>query len=299
MNYRHIYHAGNIGDVLKHVVLAAVIEYLKRKPAAFRVIDTHAGIGLYDLSSEEARKTGEWQGGIGRILAAAALMPGGVRPILAPWLRIVAEVNGIDTSSPSGDALPEMAAEALIAYPGSPEIARKLLRRQDRLTLTELHARDFKTLSGRYAGDFQTKVIELDGWLALGSFLPPKERRGVVLIDPSFEDTREFTKLAENLIKGWRRWESGTYIAWYPIKDMAAVRRFHKRLVESGLRNILAVSLSAGRPTADGVMKSSGLLIVNPPWTLEDDLKRALPWLASTLATGAGAGWELEKLVDE
>lgn len=298
MNYRHIYHAGNIGDVLKHVVLASVIEYLKRKPAAFRVIDTHAGIGLYDLSSDEARRTGEWRSGVGRVLAAGAVMPQAVRQVLAPWLEVVAAVNGA-AASRADDPAQALSAEELSAYPGSPEIARRLLRRQDRLTLTELHPEDFRALSARYAGDFQVRAIELDGWLAIGGFLPPKERRGVVVIDPSFEDPKEFARLADGLVKGWKRWETGTYIAWYPVKDAALVRRFHKRIAEAGLKDILTVSLSAGRPTPDGTMKASGLVIVNPPWTLEGDLKKVLPWLSATLAEGPGSGWELRKLVDE
>lgn len=287
MNYRHIYHAGNIGDVLKHMTLAAIIHYLTRKPAAFRVIDTHAGIGLYDLASEEAQKTGEWQTGIGRVLAAP--VPADIQEFLAPWLSVVQAVNGTAT---------------LTTYPGSPEIARRLLRKQDRLTLTELHPTDFATLAARYEGDFQVKTIELDGWLALGGFLPPKERRGMVVIDPAFEETDEFGRLADGLIRGWKRWQSGIFLAWYPVKDRAAVERFHARMADSGVRDILVAELSAGRAKPDGPMRSSSIMIVNPPWGLRDGLSRALPWLAAILkedpaARDHDAGWQLRDIVEE
>jgi 23S rRNA (adenine2030-N6)-methyltransferase len=157
MNYRHAYHAGNFADVLKHVVLSRILVYLQRKEAALRVIDTHAGTGLYDLSSEEAQKTGEWRDGIGRLLAAE--LPRDVAELLAPYLDAVRAVNGSDDFS---------------FYPGSPMIARHLLRRQDRLTAIELHPKDALALKERFAGDHQARIIELDGWLAMGAHVPPK-----------------------------------------------------------------------------------------------------------------------------
>lgn len=158
MNYRHIYHAGNFADVVKHIILARSIDYLKRKPGAFRVIDTHAGIGVYDLSSEEAQKTGEWKDGIGRLLDAN--LPDDAAELIAPYLNAVRAANR---------------AGGLTAYPGSPAISRHLLRNQDRLTAIELHPADAETLKMHFAGDFQTRVIEIDGWLVLGAHLPPKE----------------------------------------------------------------------------------------------------------------------------
>src|SRR3990170_5575144 len=163
MNYRHAYHAGNFADVLKHAVLALVIEHLKRKPAPFRVIDTHAGVGLYDLSGAEAATTGEWRDGIGRLFGAALAKP--VAELLAPYFSVVRQEN------PSG---------RLERYPGSPLIARRLLRRGDRLIANELHPEDGDSLRRLFAGDPQTKVLALDGWVALKALLPPKERRGVV-----------------------------------------------------------------------------------------------------------------------
>ncbi|TIR04585.1 23S rRNA (adenine(2030)-N(6))-methyltransferase RlmJ, partial [Mesorhizobium sp.] len=167
MNYRHAYHSGNFADVVKHAVLSRLVEYLKQKDKAFRVIDTHAGIGRYDLASVEAGKTGEWQGGIGR-LSEAALEPR-TAALLQPYLEAVRLEN------PDG---------GLRRYPGSPLIVRHLLRQQDRLTAIELHSEDAARLKAVFAGDIQTRVIELDGWLALGAHLPPKEKRGLVLVDP-------------------------------------------------------------------------------------------------------------------
>ena len=203
MNYRHAYHAGNFADVVKHVVLSRIIEYLKRKDAPFRVIDTHAGIGLYDLSSDEAAKTGEWLDGIGRI-AGKAFSPEATA-LLAPYLDAAGLNDGTG---------------AIKSYPGSPLIARRLLRKQDRLFAIELHPEDAAELRQLFAGDIQTRVLELDGWLALGAQLPPKERRGLVLVDPPFEEPGEFDRMADALIKAHQRWPGGIYALWYPVKNM-------------------------------------------------------------------------------
>lgn len=282
MNYRHAYHAGNIGDVLKHAVLAACLVYMQRKAAPFRVIDTHAGIGSYPLALEEMQKTGEWERGIGRVLAEAC--PPDVASILAPWLDVVKAAN------PSG---------RLEEYPGSPALTRALLRPQDRMTLTELHPADYETLSTRFAGDHQVKVIHLDGWLAMGSFVPPKEKRGIVLVDPAFEVTDEFERMADGLIKAWKRWSGGMYLLWYPLKDRKAVDRFHAALAEAGLRDILALELSIGRSDPDGPMRGSGLTLVNPPFTLAADMNKVLPWLCDILAEGPDASALVRQIVAE
>ena len=186
MNYRHAFHAGNFADVLKHAVLARVLVLLARKETPFRVLDTHAGIGLYDLSAPEAEKTGEWRGGIGRILAAP--FPEPVAHLLEPWLTAVA--------SACGSTRPEhLDPTRLPRYPGSPLVVRSGLRREDRATVVELHPDDAATLGELFAGDARVKVVELDGWLALKSFLPFKERRGLVLIDPPFEKEGEFERI--------------------------------------------------------------------------------------------------------
>ncbi|WP_150523940.1 23S rRNA (adenine(2030)-N(6))-methyltransferase RlmJ [Roseibium sediminis] len=282
MNYRHAYHAGNIGDVLKHAVLARLIVYLQRKDKPFRIFDTHAGIGLYDLTSEETQKTGEWQQGIAKVLANKAPEP--VAALLAPWLNVLSDMN------PDAD---------LRYYPGSPMLARKLLRKIDRLTLTELHPADFKTLSDRFEGDHQVKTIHLDGWLALGSFLPPKEKRGLAIIDPAFEVTDEFERMGKAVITGYRKWSTGIYALWYPLKDRRAAARMHRSFEEAGIRDMLALELNVGQSGPDTVMLGSGMTIINSPFVLEDEMKTLLPWLSDCLRQGPGAGWKVERIIAE
>ncbi|KZL21587.1 Ribosomal RNA large subunit methyltransferase J [Pseudovibrio axinellae] len=284
MNYRHIYHAGNIGDVLKHIVLANILKYLQKKDAAYRVLDTHAGIGLYDLTSEKSQKTGEWQQGVGKVLENLDAAPGPVKNALVPWLETVENLN------PGG---------GVHFYPGSPEIACMLARKQDRLTLTELHPEDFEELKNNYGGDKKVKVIALDAWLALGSFLPPKERRGVVLIDPAFEVEDEFDRLADGIIRGWKRWQTGIFAIWYPVKSHRTVDQLVATLKEAGIRNTIKLELSAGQVSSDQPMKSSGMLVINPPWTLTKDMNAALPWLCQTLSQGKGAKWSVEQVITE
>ena len=188
---------------------------------------------------------------------------------------------------------------AVAAYPGSPEIARRLTRRTDRLTLVELHPHDYEALFALYAGDRRIKAVELDGWLALGSFVPPKEKRGLVLVDPAFEETDEFATLVDGLAKAHHRWPTGIYLLWYPIKDATKVRHFHEDIKASGIRRILRVEFQVASGDKDGPLTGCGLLVVNPPYTLAGELKLLLPWLQKTLATGKGAGHSLDWLVPE
>lgn len=283
MNYRHIYHAGNFADVLKHAVLALVIEHLKLKDAPFRVIDTHAGTGLYDLSSEEAQKTGEWWDGIGRIFPAAP--PAEIAAILAPYLDVIrAENDG---------------GERIVRYPGSPLIARRLMRPGDRLVVNEAHHEDAARLADLFAKDRQTKVLALDGWTALKSLLPPKERRGLVLIDPPFEEPGEFQRLLDGLVAAHRRFATGTVILWYPIKDVRAVSAFSREAAARGIPKLLSAELFVETPHADGGLAGTGLLILNPPFTLEAKLATLLPYLTATLARGSGAAGHLAWLAGE
>ena len=257
MNYRHIYHAGNFADVFKHAVLARTIVHMQKKDAAFRFIDIHAGRGVYDLASTPAMKTGEWQGGIGRIIGTDFAEP--VRALLAPYLDSIAATCGTPLSADT----------PLRRYPGSPAIMRYLARRNDRLTLTELHPDDFATLAKLYEGDFQVKVIDLDGWLALKGFLPPKERRGLVLIDPPFEQEGEFDRIIEGMVEAHRRFATGVQLVWFPIKDPREIRRFRDAVAATGIRRILITELAIRQPVPDGTLSACGLMIVNPPWTLD------------------------------
>jgi 23S rRNA (adenine2030-N6)-methyltransferase len=282
MNYRHAYHAGNFADVVKHAALSRLVEYLKLKEKAFRVIDTHAGIGLYDLSSEEARKTGEWLDGVGRLLEAK-LSPDAEK-LLTPYLDSVKACN------PQGD---------VERYPGSPLIVRRLLRPRDRLTAIELHPRDFQQLKALFAGDYQVRAIELDGWLALGAHLPPMEKRGLVLVDPPFEQPDEFDRLLDGLQRAHRRWPGGIYALWYPIKDRAAVNDFRARLREAGIPKVLDVVLEIRPPSGVGRFDGSGLVVVNPPFVFEQEMRILLPALVKALAGDENARWSLEWLTGE
>jgi 23S rRNA (adenine2030-N6)-methyltransferase len=282
MNYRHAYHAGNFADVVKHVVLSRIVEYLKRKDAPFRVIDTHAGIGLYDLSSGEAAKTGEWLDGIGRI-AGKAFSPE-VAALLAPYLDAAGLGDGTG---------------AIESYPGSPLIARRLLRKQDRLFAIELHPEDAAELRQLFAGDIQTRVLELDGWLALGAQLPPKERRGVVLVDPPFEEPGEFDRMADALTRAYQRWPGGIYALWYPVKNMGEVAAFRDRLSQAGIPKILDVSFAIRQPSPEPRLDGCGMTIVNPPYTLESELKTVLPALHGLLADDTRAPWSVRWVAGE
>ncbi|RWK02071.1 MAG: 23S rRNA (adenine(2030)-N(6))-methyltransferase RlmJ [Mesorhizobium sp.] len=282
MNYRHAYHAGNFADVVKHALLSRLVEYLKQKDKAFRVVDTHAGIGRYDLASVEAGKTGEWEGGIGRLFEAA-LEPRAAA-LLQPYLEAVRAEN------PDGD---------LRRYPGSPLIVRHLMRKQDRLTAIELHPQDAARLKAVFAGDFQTRVIELDGWLALGAHLPPKEKRGLVLVDPPFEEEGEFPRLVENLRRAHRRWPGGIYALWYPIKDRKAVAAFRAALKETAIPKLLNIGFEVRPTSAEPSLDGSGLVVVNPPFTLEAELRVLLPALHKLLAVGQPSRWTLDWLAGE
>ncbi|MCV3210297.1 23S rRNA (adenine(2030)-N(6))-methyltransferase RlmJ [Mesorhizobium sp. YC-39] len=286
MNYRHAYHAGNFADVVKHVVLSRLVEYLKQKDKAFRVIDTHAGIGRYDLSSTEAQKTGEWQGGIGRLIDAS--LDAKAAALLAPYLDVVRLLN--PQGGPDG---------GLKKYPGSPLIARQLMRKQDRLSAVELHQDDAAKLKALFAGDFQTRVIELDGWLALGAHLPPKEKRGLVLIDPPFEEQGEFGRLVDGLQKAHKRWPGGIYALWYPVKDRKAVIAFRKALKQSGIPKLLDIDFEIKPASAEPSLDGSGMVVVNPPFTLEGELRIVLPVLHRLLAVEKPADWRLEWLAGE
>lgn len=282
MNYRHVYHAGNFADVLKHAVLALVIEHLKQKPSPFRVIDTHAGAGLYDLSSEEAQKTGEWRDGIGRLLGTT--LPENIAEILEPYLKAVRQGQ---PDSP------------ITQYPGSPVLARRLLRRGDVLAANEFHPEDRALLKEHFARDAQTKVLEIDAWMALKALLPPKERRGVVLIDPPFEKPGEFQRLIEGLAAAQRRFATGTVIVWYPVKDVRAVERFRRDAAALGFAKLYAAELVVGAVRSEGELMGTGLLIVNPPFTLPAKIERLLPFLTQTLARGTGASSHAEWLAGE
>ena len=272
MNYRHAFHAGNFADVVKHAVLVRILVHLRAKPAAFRVIDTHAGAGRYDLNGPEAARSLEWREGIERLVTAS--IGEQARGLLAPYLDAIAAFNG-----PGG----------LTSYPGSPALVRAFLRPQDRLLACELEPNAAVALARYLAGDRRSKALAIDGWTALHAYVPPKERRGLVLIDPSFEDAGDFARLGQALEAAQRKWASGTYLLWYPIKERVGPDALARRLRRSGIGKVLRAELSLGGTRADNRLGACGLVVVNPPWTLAGELAILLPELAAILS-GAGGG---------
>ncbi|MDX2307505.1 MAG: 23S rRNA (adenine(2030)-N(6))-methyltransferase RlmJ [Hyphomicrobium sp.] len=289
MNYRHVYHAGNFADVLKHLTLALVIEHLKLKPAPFRVIDTHAGTGLYDLSSEEAAKTGEWRTGIGRLIGRPA--PAEVADVLAPYL------SAVHPSLVAPVALTGAPVDGqVLEYPGSPFIARRLMRPGDVLVANELHPEDRVALETLFQRDKSVKVMGLDGWTAIRSLLPPKERRGLVLIDPPFEEPGEFHRIIAGLEDGLARFAHGTYLIWYPIKDVKAVRNFYAGLDRLRIADRIVIELSLRAMDEEPGLAATGLVVVNPPYMLKDHLETVMPWLVSALERRPRSGrWRVSQ----
>jgi 23S rRNA (adenine2030-N6)-methyltransferase len=275
MNYRHAYHAGNFADVLKHVVLARVLTYMQQKPRPFRVIDTHAGCGRYDLFGEEPGKTGEWRDGIARIFDAD--LPSPVSGLLAPYIDAVRAVNS---------------AGELRYYPGSPLIARQLMRADDVLVANELNAADFVRLKGEFRPAKAT-VLNLDAWHAVKSLLPPKERRGVVLIDPPFEDREEFANLAAAISEAIARFATGVFLIWYPLKDEVAADRFLADVTSPARLEFLDVRLAVCAPCAGLGLTASAVLVLNPPYVLRNELETIMPVLAELLAEDSGSGYQL------
>jgi 23S rRNA (adenine2030-N6)-methyltransferase len=282
MNYRHAFHAGGFADVLKHIVLVRILSYLQEKPAPLRVIDTHAGAGIYDLAGEEAQRGGEWLTGIARLMQAR--LSESAAPLVKPYLDIVRAFN------PQRD---------LRTYPGSPLIARALLRPQDRLTACEVEPNARKQLINALRRDTQARVVDLDGWLALPAFVPPHERRGLVLVDPPFEAKDEFERLAAGFAQAFAKWPTGSFLLWYPVKSRRAADGLARQVAENVAAatpagSCLRLEFSVAPPAAGAGLTSAGLLIANPPWTLAGELKAILPELEKPLGQGGAGRFRLE-----
>jgi 23S rRNA (adenine2030-N6)-methyltransferase len=270
MNYRHAFHAGSFADVFKHAILARVLVHLRGKTTPFRVIDIHAGAGLYDLASQEAGRTGEWRDGIGRLFDAA--LPAEAGALLAPYLAAVRSYN------PDG---------ALRHYAGSPLIVCSLLRPQDRLIACELEPAAAAALAHRLRAIRQAKAIAIDGWVALGAYVPPHERRGLVILDPPYERPDDFARLSAGLVAALRKWPTGIYLAWYPIKGRDGPDALARALRRSGIAKALRLEMTVEAPTADGRLAGCGLIVVNPPWRLQSEAEILLAALSDRLARGA------------
>jgi 23S rRNA (adenine2030-N6)-methyltransferase len=278
MNYRHAFHAGNFADVLKHAVLARILVYMTRKETALRYIDTHAGAGLYRLDAEEAKRTGEWQEGVGRLLGP--LEPDLAGP-LAPWLDLARPLveNGL--------------------YPGSPRLAQALTRPQDRLVLCEKHPEDAKSLDEACGRDRRTRIIAGDGWAALKGLLPPPERRGLVLVDPPFEEARELAAIEAALAEGLRRFAGGTFLVWYPIKGRREVEQFSRKIAALPAARILRAEIGRFRTERIDRLNGCGLMIINPNYGLDQEIRTIAGKLAPILAREGDGNNRVEWLKSE
>jgi 23S rRNA (adenine2030-N6)-methyltransferase len=283
MNYRHAFHAGNFADVLKHVVLMMLIEHLKKKPAPFFYLDTHAGGGRYDLSQGESQRSGEYKHGIGRVLEfPEAALPREV----AAYARLVRSCAGPGRS-------------AITAYPGSPTIVAQLRRATDRMVMAETHAREAQNLRAEFARERLSAVLEGDGYAAMKAELPPREKRGLVLIDPPFESDGEFDQVLAALKMAHERWPTGMYCVWYPLTERAAPQRFRRELERTGIRKVLNVTLSVLPDDSPAGMRGAGLLLINPPWQLDERLAELLPDLHRLLVPEGTGGTGVEWWVGE
>lgn len=281
MNYNHSHHAGSFADVTKHVILTMLILSLSDKNTPFCYIDTHAGSGYYDLFSKFAAKRKEYMGGIEKIIQQDN-PPG----IINRYLDCVHRINNQLTASQFA---------ALRYYPGSPLIARYLMRPHDRIIACELQPQEYQALKNTFMGDKQAAIHHMDGFLGLKAFLPPHERRGLVLIDPPYEDPDEFTRIAHSLPVTLKKWETGTYVIWYPIKEKNHVDRFYYALKETINKPMLAVELTI-YPDLPQHFNGCGMVILNPPWQLDTSLQTVLPWLWKTLTINHQGHFSSKKL---
>lgn len=272
LSYRHAFHAGNQGDVLKHAVLCRVLNYLVGKDKPLLYLDTHAGAGQYVLRGKAALRTGEAEAGIGRLWRSSA-----PPPLLAPYLEQVRAMN------PNG---------RLLRYPGSPLLAARILRPGDRGVVHESHPTDYLNLAAQLAEDRRFRVSREDGWTGPRAQLPPRERRALILMDPSYEGDTDYRAAPKALEEALERFPSGVYLLWYPLLDDAPVERMLRRILERAPPKTLRLELRLAPGGPGQGMAGSGLLLINPPWTLEAELNEALPWLAQRLG-GAQGGWRV------
>ncbi|MBI1424171.1 MAG: 23S rRNA (adenine(2030)-N(6))-methyltransferase RlmJ [Gammaproteobacteria bacterium] len=280
LSYRHLYHAGNFADVVKHVVLVALLEAITRKPTPCYVQDTHAGCGAYALDSHEAQQGKEHQDGIGRIWQIQE-----APQVIHRYLEIVREWNA---------GLPEPRY-----YPGSPAIAQSLLRKSDRLVLTELHPQDHDALVNQFQDDKRIRIHKQDAYQGLKAFLPPPEKRGLVLIDPPFERKDEYDRVVAGLQTGYSRWSHGIYAIWYPIMSRGLQTRFLEACVATGIRKILHCEFLIAPFSSDKRFVGCGMLIVNPPWQIDTTLEICLQWLQVPLRQANDVQVRVDWLVPE
>lgn len=280
LSYRHSFHAGNFADVLKHIVQMLIIESLQQKEKGFYYLDTHAGVGHYRLFSEEAEKTSEYKAGIGRLWDQTE-MPEEV----ARYVTLIKKLN--------------YGGKALKYYAGSPLIAAHLLRPQDRALLTELHPADFPLLRNNFKEFANVTTKRENGFQQIKATLPPKERRGLILIDPPYELKEDYDLVVNAIEEGVKRFATGIYAIWYPVVLRQQAKRIVKGLENTGIRKILQIEMAV-RPDSDQRgMTASGMIVVNPPWQLEAQMQKILPYLTKTLVPEGTGSWKVEWITPE
>ncbi|MBA6380845.1 MULTISPECIES: 23S rRNA (adenine(2030)-N(6))-methyltransferase RlmJ [unclassified Colwellia] len=282
LSYRHAFHAGNFADVLKHSVLTLVLEYMVRKDKGFTYIDSHSGAGMYSLKDEYAQKTAEYKGGIAKIIAA--LTDENFPEALTPYVELIQRLNTENSE--------------LEIYPGSPGVAKQLMRRQDSTHLFELHPTDIQHLTEFCTRWKKSHVKQSDGYQGVLGLVPPPSRRGVVLIDPPYELKEDYAKAVKTIVKAYKKFNSGTYILWYPLVTRERIHAMEKDFTRSEVKNLLQVEFCLQADSDEYGMTGTGLFIVNPPWQLKKQLEEILPFMKATLGQ-AETSFTLAQLIAE
>lgn len=278
LSYRHSFHAGNHADVLKHIVQSLILDVLKNKEKPFVYHDTHSGVGRYDLTHEWSEKTSEYKQGIARIWQKQPYPE-----LIQSYLDSITKLNTDST---------------LRFYPGSPRVARSQIRPQDRMILTELHPSDYPLLEQEFHRDKQVKIYKEDGFKCLKGSLPPKERRGLVLIDPPYELAKEYKDVVTAIAQSYKRWATGIYAIWYPVVNRCDIEDMLQGLESLGIRKILQIELGVSADTNERGMTASGMIVINPPWKLESQMNEILPFLQEAIAPTTGH-YKVEWIVPE
>ncbi|ASK56594.1 23S rRNA (adenine(2030)-N(6))-methyltransferase RlmJ [Vibrio tarriae] len=278
LSYRHSFHAGNHADVLKHIVQSLILNSLQQKEKPFVYHDTHSGVGRYDLTHEWSEKTGEYKQGIARVW-----QQDNIPAELDSYLDAIRQLNQ---------------GETLRYYPGSPRVARAHLREQDRMVLTELHPSDYPLLEQEFHRDRQVSIYKEDGFARLKASLPPQERRGLVLIDPPYELAKEYRDVVQAIAQSYKRWATGIYAIWYPVVNRCDIDDMVEGLQGLEIRKILQIELGVAPDTNERGMTASGMIVVNPPWTLESQMQTILPFLKQAIAPATGH-YKVEWVVPE
>ena len=279
LSYRHSFHAGNFADVLKHIILIRNLEYLTKKDKPFCCIDTHAGPGKYELDGEYALKNREFDNGIAKLWQRSDLPE-----FVAHYVSLIKRFNKPDK---------------LTRYPGSPLITKQLLRDKDRLCLFELHNTEIKLLNAEAKKDKRIKIFHADGLKSYLTLLPPFERRGLVLIDPSYEIKSDYQQVVETLAAMHKRFATGTYALWYPVIERSRNQKLERALQAAGIKNVQLFELGIRADSHEHGMTASGMIVINPPWTLGAEMQQVLPWLADVLGHNGEGSYRIETLVAE